>query len=382
MLSIIIPVYNKEKYIEQCVGSILGQTYQDIQLILVDDGSIDNSGQLCDVIASKDGRIETVHINNQGSISARAIGVSHSKGEYVTFVDADDWIDENMYFDLMQLLRENDADFVSSGMIFEGVNSDTVYDGIKEGCYDVSKHSNILESIMWDFKAGKCGIMPSLCNKIFTRSFIESSINSTDKRITIGDDRAVFYTAAVKAKKFIVSHMAYYHYRDIHDSLSHDNDLSCFSKIEYMHEYMKKAFEESGVYSIVKDSFERNLKETLDIAERNVFGLSNENYVFPFSEVPQNSRLIIYGFGVVGKSYCKYLLLTKYAQIVAIADKVLDGTSFNGIPIVGMDEISAYEYDCVLIANLRENIADGIKADLLKQGINENNIKWVKPLLY
>lgn len=96
-ISIIVPVYNAEKYLDRCVESILGQTFSDFELILVDDGSPDNSGKLCDKWAKKDHRIKVVHQANKGAGAARNAGLRIAEGRYIGFVDSDNWIEVNMY---------------------------------------------------------------------------------------------------------------------------------------------------------------------------------------------------------------------------------------------------------------------------------------------
>ncbi len=379
MLSVIVPIYNCEQYIEKCVTSILRQTYKDIQLILVNDGSTDSSGEICDSLARADCRAIVYHTENQGSLSSRLFGIEHADGEYITFVDADDWIEDNMYSDLMNKIGDKDADFITSGMIFDGQQQDIVCDGLAEDFYIQDECRNYVKEALWDFDKGRCGITPPLWNKIFRKEYILPAFLAVDKAITLGDDRAVIYTALLSAKSFIITHNAYYHYRIHETSLCHDISRAGFEQIGILWKYMRDYYTSYGIYDPVKDAFERNLKEVLDVAERNAFGLANENYVFPFAEIPQGSKLVIYGLGVVGKSYCKYLFLTKYARMMAIADKSLAGTEFNGVPVIGISEILSYEYDYVLIANLRENIADSIRKDLLENGVKEESIKWVKP---
>jgi glycosyltransferase involved in cell wall biosynthesis len=104
MLSIIIPIYNSEKYLKECVNSILQQSYKDIELILVDDGSSDSSASLCDDFARHDARIVTIHKKNGGQSSARNAGLEIAKGDYITFVDSDDTLEENTYLYNIELL--------------------------------------------------------------------------------------------------------------------------------------------------------------------------------------------------------------------------------------------------------------------------------------
>jgi glycosyltransferase involved in cell wall biosynthesis len=99
-ISVIIPVYNVEKYLERCIDSVLSQTFTDFECILIDDGSLDNSGKICDEYAKKDVRIKVIHQENGGVSCARNAGLDIAQGEWITFIDSDDWVDEN-YLELM-----------------------------------------------------------------------------------------------------------------------------------------------------------------------------------------------------------------------------------------------------------------------------------------
>ena len=92
-ISIIVPVYNTEKYIIRCINSVLKQTFRNWELILIDDGSIDSSGKICDFFQKKDNRIKVIHKKNEGVSIARNLGITLSKGNYITFIDSDDWVD-------------------------------------------------------------------------------------------------------------------------------------------------------------------------------------------------------------------------------------------------------------------------------------------------
>ena len=115
LISIIVPVYNISKYLERCVNSIIAQSYENLEVILVDDGSTDNSGKICDVYKEKDKRIRVIHKINEGLSSARNAGLSVIKGEYVGFVDGDDFIDKYMYEILVKAISDNEADIVQTG---------------------------------------------------------------------------------------------------------------------------------------------------------------------------------------------------------------------------------------------------------------------------
>ena len=111
-ISIIVPIYNIEKYISKCIDSVLAQTYKDWELILVDDGSTDNSGKICDEYALKDSRIKVIHKKNEGVTATRNRGVKEAKGEFLFFIDGDDYITENTLELFINKQKENDADLV------------------------------------------------------------------------------------------------------------------------------------------------------------------------------------------------------------------------------------------------------------------------------
>ena len=111
-ISIIVPVYNVEKYLERCVKSIQNQTYSDLEIILVDDGSPDSSGALCDQYAKEDKRIKVIHKKNGGLSEARNYGIEAATGSYIMFIDSDDWIDLDMAEMLCKLSNKYDADIV------------------------------------------------------------------------------------------------------------------------------------------------------------------------------------------------------------------------------------------------------------------------------
>ena len=118
MISIIVPVYNVEKYLERCIESIVNQTYKDIEIILVDDGSPDNCPVICDRYAEKDNRIKVIHKQNGGLINARKSGLEIAQGDYIGFVDSDDWIEPEMYEYFAQMINKYSPDMVLSCLLY------------------------------------------------------------------------------------------------------------------------------------------------------------------------------------------------------------------------------------------------------------------------
>ena len=120
MISIIVPVYNTEKYLDRCIQSILSQTYTDFELLLINDGSTDSSGAICDKYAEQDSRVRVFHKENGGVSSARNVGLDNAKGEWVTFCDSDDWV-ENCWLDTFVENSEN------TDLVVQGFNNVGLY---------------------------------------------------------------------------------------------------------------------------------------------------------------------------------------------------------------------------------------------------------------
>jgi len=126
MISVIVPVYNVEKYLTKCIDSIIAQTYKDIELILVDDGSPDDCPKICDEYAEKDSRIRVIHKENGGVSTARNVGLKIARGEYIGFVDPDDYIDEAMYENMLSAMETTNSDMAICG--YEYVNENNEID--------------------------------------------------------------------------------------------------------------------------------------------------------------------------------------------------------------------------------------------------------------
>ena len=137
MISVIVPIYRVEPYLRQCVKSILDQTYRDIEVLLIDDGSPDRCGEICDEYARKDNRVRVFHTENQGLSAARNLGLREAKGEFIGFVDSDDWIEPDMYEVLLKRMQDTGADIGVSGFYYDYLNTsecspciETVYDSV------------------------------------------------------------------------------------------------------------------------------------------------------------------------------------------------------------------------------------------------------------
>lgn len=184
-LSVIVPVYNVEAYLPACIDSILSQTFCDLELILIDDGSPDACGQICDEYAEKDTRVRVIHQENRGVSAARNSGLQIASGEYIGFVDPDDWITPEMYAMLLEAAREKDAQIAVCGFSFCDEAGNVQYDqAVPKGLYD-------REDLLLSIYGMPNRLHGSMCNKIFSRSVLEGK--QFDETVAIGEDWLLLY---------------------------------------------------------------------------------------------------------------------------------------------------------------------------------------------
>ena len=174
-ISVVVPVYNVEKYLDRCVESLLAQTFKDIEIILVDDGSPDSSGAMCDKWARRDWRIRVFHQENGGLSVARNTGLDAAAGEYVGFVDSDDYLPPEAYQELYAEAKRGAYDVVYTGNTYHWPDGHTEENGVRDLVYrgnDVIKHiGDMLYEVK--IKARRQRVVPSVCMGIFRRKIIE-----------------------------------------------------------------------------------------------------------------------------------------------------------------------------------------------------------------
>ena len=154
-LSVIVPVYNTEKYLRECIDSILAQTFTDFELILVDDGSTDSSGAICDEYAGKDPRIQVIHQENGGVTRARKAAMRVAKGSWVSFIDSDDWIDSAMFDTMLEKSSTSEAQIVICDAVLRFLNKSQIAASLPDaGFYDKTK---MIEKIYPELEVIWCG---------------------------------------------------------------------------------------------------------------------------------------------------------------------------------------------------------------------------------
>ena len=226
MISVIVPIYKVEKYLRECIESIINQTYKDLEIILVDDGSPDNCTAICDEYASKDSRIKVIHKENGGLIAARISGVEAATGEYVTFVDGDDFISKRMYSMVADTIDKYSPDMVMTEFFWSLEKKDIPSERtLFKEYYNRSEIENeIIPSMLFDGKYYEFGVYPNCWTKIVKKDILVDNIMNVDERVRMGEDAAFTYGCIMDSQSIAVVREPLYYYRNLESSMSNAYD--------------------------------------------------------------------------------------------------------------------------------------------------------------
>lgn len=211
LFSVVIPVYNGEKYLRKALDSVIQQTFSDWEMILIDDGSSDGSLAICEEYAARDSRIQCFHKENEGVTIARKLGTDRSSGEYIVFLDCDDWLDTDCLEKLSEAIRENDPDIVLFGHMDEmpGVYS-RPWTWDREGLYSRKNiETKIFPSLIHDAQAHYFPY--NLCGNAIRRDLLQDNMIA-DSRATIGEDGACMIPTVYQARSMFFMKPCFYHY--------------------------------------------------------------------------------------------------------------------------------------------------------------------------
>lgn len=382
LVSIIIPVYNVQNYLQICIESVVKQTYQNIEIILVDDGSTDNSGKLCDQFQKMDARIKVIHQQNSGSTAARNAGLRMAIGKYVGFVDSDDWIEEDMYEVLYRAIKSSNAEiavarqYIDRGEIEYPERLRSIYQGTYQK-FDNTVVHNIIYSDDYKNK----GISPNLWDKLFEKNLLENFQLKVDVGTKFAEDDLAVYSCLLEADVVTFVNKPVYHYRQRPGSVTKKADEEYFSKISLFYKQMKAVFLENEQSELLMEKLNRYMLELVLRGINDSFGFGYGNvipYYRPNSKlfVDLNiKQIVLYGAGNVGRDYYSYFKQCGIIEVVLWVDKNAAIYSKEGYNVLLPDYISSLDgkYDAVLIAVDNDQVADNIKEELLQSYQIEND---------
>lgn len=385
LVSVVVPVYNVEAYLPDCVDSILAQTYSDLQVILVDDGSTDGSAGICDAYAEKDERVCVFHQENQGTAAARKNGVHKAQGEYLCFVDADDVAAPEMVKFFVESI--GDCDVVTSGCISKHLDgTETIrFDAIAEGTYEMPEQlDEFLENMIMIKGSYKDGILPFVWGKMYRTHMMKEVINVSDPTLFYDEDRVLMLHYMLKCNAIRVTHETHYEYRLRSDSAVNSIHPDMLRNLHALYKSLEKAFANHPKKDDLMRQLQMFVVSRLHIIPK-WMGFCPEarmvRYLFqPYMDL-RGKKIVLYGAGVVGKDYYLQLQAAPQVEVVLWADKNWKDYRESRYVVDSPEKVIETEFDFLLVAVNNPKVAEEIKNDWISKGIPGEKILWIAPVV-
>lgn len=377
-MSVIIPIYNAEKFLGKCLDSVLNQTYEKYEVILVDDGSDDMSGVMCDRYADKNSRIRVIHKKNEGLICARISGIEMARGDWIAFVDADDWVEDIFLECLANVMESEGVDIVISGCIYEeSENRIFEKNNIASGLYEKNNLVKDIYAKMLYYKDFfQFGILPYMWNKLFRKDLIKKCYENIDVEIYDGEDVTVVYPYLLLAERVMVISECLYHYRIHKESITANKGDGYYENVSKLYIYLNTTFKKSIYYNILLPQLNQYMRMMIWQSDPDSF-IKSQQIFFPFCSVPCGSNIILYGAGRFGQTYFHQLQKTGYCKIIAWVDK--NCYNIRGVECIieSPEVIAIKEFDYIVIAVFDKKIQEEICMDLSKYGLSREKMIFI-----
>lgn len=387
ILSVIVPVYNTKACLPRCLDSILMQQISDMEIICVDDGSTDGSGDILDQYAARDTRIRVIHKANAGLVAARKSGLEIAGGKYTAYVDSDDWIEPEMYKTLCTVAQRHGADMICSDIIHEkGAVMRGFYNGFPEGIYR-DKELDTLREQTFFYESNKItGINPSLCIKLFLTSMLKKAQFTVPDEVDYLEDRLCTLACMLEAKSVYILKKAFYHYVFYNDSMSHQEDAYRLDKLGKAYRAFQAMYRHPNFSEKLRVQCELYMVKMIheSLNSHLGFSVSDLMWINPgwTERFPAGSRVILYGAGRLGKVYYRRIASDPTGRLLLSGWVDRNYMNLTGYPqnIDAPEYIKTADYDYVLLAVADRQPAEEIRELLIDSyNVDADKIVWLKP---
>ena len=382
MISIIVPIFNTEKYLSRCIQSIVSQTYKELEVILVNDGSTDCSGKICDEYALKDLRIKVIHKENGGLVSARQAGIQIAAGEYIGFVDSDDWIEQDMYQTLCDAAKCENADIVTEGIIDDFAGEClTALNHVSAGTYQTSdERKKLYENMICCMEFFGIGIQPYLCNKIFRSKIVKKHMFGIPLSIHVGEDAAAVYPMLAMAESIVILNTAHYHYCHHTNSIimgNRDADRE-YDSVVLLQSWLIKVFKDLGIYKAVSRQLDKYFINNLMVrVYEKVVRMAGNHILFPFNDINEGDTTLIYGAGALGRAVYQYAQSCEKLAVKGLVDGNAGYYKRIGMNVCMLEEIMIQESDKIVVTVFSKGAYLSICKKLISKEIRQEQIVWI-----
>lgn len=378
LVSIVIPVYNTECYLKECIDSVLAQTFRDIEVICVNDGSTDGSLSVLRDYEKRDVRVRVVAKENGGVVSARKAGIEQASGEYLCFVDSDDYVARNM----IERMTENigEADLISFDIYRQYANEKltefcSFYDG---KIYQGTDYEQLAATMIYD--PDSCRIhrlIAGIVGKLFRRSLVEKLVHGLNADIRYAEDALFLYEYILKCKSVKIVHETPYYYRYREGSAVHSTNKEMLIDINKLYLELESIFSEHYLKNVLTAQLQRWIAQLTCNALNEYMGFDNKNVYLPEFQADcgelRDKKIVIYGAGKCGQDIHRQLSCFHY-NIVGWVDRDYDIYRQQGFEVQSPETLTETDADVILIAVGNKLLADSIKKGLVEKGIEEEKI--------
>jgi len=365
-ISIVVPIYNVEAYLEQCLKSLINQTYRDLEIILIDDNSTDNSALICEKYAKKDSRIVFLkNKKNQGVVYTRGVGFEYAQGEYISCVDADDWLEIDTYSKIVSIIYAYAPDIIIYNYYKEyNSYSEEIKEQFSEGLYEYTDYERCLkenQSFYTPF------ISQSLCNKVIKTDLVKKYEKKIPRELNILEDALLSHSCLINAEKTYFIDKSYYHYRSRPGSAMFKNTRREYDSFITYIKCMTDIFIEKEIPSIrARKIFVEHIFYNLLLCNPEMlFSVDDFGKSKAFPQIAKGKKIILYGKGSIGTKIFKAFEKNTVVHFVAwidSADKKI------------LEKIDKEVFDYIFIAVINFKIVKNIEKLLWEIGVPQDKI--------
>lgn len=379
LISVIVPIYNLDAYLYQCVASIVAQTYKHLEIILVDDGSTDNALEICEFFRKSDARVQFINKPNGGLVSARKAGLNASNGQYVFYVDGDDWIDPDCIERYYALACKHHVDLVIADYKREFLGNLVVMrNAIPPGFYDrLAIERDILPRMIYNGEFFNHSVRTYSWGKLYKRSLIAELQNAVPNQIMVAEDAALVYPAVYQAASLYVSDLTHCFYRQRPNSIlkSTSFDQNENKRIATAFSYMAKALNaqqtDFGFTEQLRAYFSAitMIRNGAFVDRADLYA----RYQF-FGQLPVGSRLALYNSGSFGQHVYKHLEKNPDFNLVAWFDEDFRENQLLGMPVSAPAALGADSFDFLIVPSFDDKVYAHVQALCAAAKVPENKI--------
>lgn len=380
-ISIVVPIYNIQDYLERCIESILNQSYKNVEVILVDDGSTDKCPEICDNYSKKDNRINVIHKKNGGLVSARKAGTAIAKGDYILNVDGDDWIEKERIEVLVNegiLPDRADMIYMSGHKKDFGKDSIAVDYEIPIGTFYRDEIEKRIWPLLFDEKeVFRARISDSLWTWAIKRELLQEKQKLINDELITGEDIICCWFCLVGADSVTLIKQSGYHYIQRESSLSYkavSSSIDNGARIKIWYHQFIDYLNENKVSNNIYKLFVGVVIRTLMQSNYELLLDQKAEYLYPFSKILSGSKIIVYGAGKIGYSLMSYLSKTKKYQVVLWVDRNKQRLTLPGYEIASVEDILKKDFDYIAVAVQNVDIAKKIEELLIHKGVAQSKI--------